>query len=57
MSEETRDIIVGSGRVPYCGNRRDGDMWALPGGKKTIFAEVATQVATAIAAIIDKQGK
>jgi hypothetical protein len=57
MSEETRDIIVGSGRVPYCGNRRDGDMWALPGGKKTIFAEEATRVATAIAAIIDKQGK
>jgi len=55
MSDESRDVVVGKGRVTYCGSKLDGDKWALPGGKKTEDFEEAIRVATIIGEIIEKE--
>jgi len=55
MAEESRDVVVGSGCVTYCGSKLEGHKWALPGGKKTEDFEEAIRVAKIIGEIIDKQ--
>ena len=55
MSDESRDVVIGKGRVTYCGSKLDGHRWALPGGRKTEDFEEAIRVATIIHEIIEKE--